>query len=129
MEKIAFRSDQLGYLHNGACAESFREFYKTTHGLFDITLPNDRDFSAHCELLRVGAAAIELMTGTIECVARTASNIATDPSDLFCFLVNIGAPRLMCSQKGNEILLDRGAATLLTRAQSTAKASPASSPF
>ena len=29
-------------------------------------------FSAHYELLRVGATAIELMTGTIDCVARTA---------------------------------------------------------
>jgi AraC-like DNA-binding protein len=117
MEKIAFRSDQLGHLHDGARAESFREFINTTHGLFDLTLRNDCEFSAHCEMLRVDATAIQLMTGTIECIARTASNIAADPSDVFCFLVNIDSPRLMCSQKGNEIVLDRGAATLLTQAE------------
>ncbi len=117
MEKIAFRSDELRYLHNGACADAFVEFYRTTHGLFDITVPNDRDFSVHCEVLRLGATGIERTTGTIESVARNASAIAADPSDFFCFLVNMGTSRLICSQTGNEIVLDRGAATLLTQTE------------
>ena len=117
MEKIAFRSDQLGDLHDGACAESFREFFQSMYGQFDITLPKDRKFSAHCELLRVGEIVMERSHLNIECVARTASNIATEPSDSFIFLINTGTPPLMCSQNGNKSMLDRGACTLLTKAE------------
>jgi AraC-like DNA-binding protein len=92
----------------------WQDMFTATFGALDMYRPDDRPFAMRCEFARFGAVGFGQFEGTCNKAARTGSAVRADGDDGFVFIVNRRPTRMALVQNGREILLEPGAAGLVT---------------
>jgi AraC-like DNA-binding protein len=71
------------------------------------------------EFAQFGAVGLGRLEGTMRRIARTPRHVAADPSDMLCLALNRGPSSIACFQRGRDVVLNPGTATLVTNSHAS----------
>jgi AraC-like DNA-binding protein len=113
--RIVFSSDELpAELDNQARFALWQNLHEEHFGSTDLYFLNEREFSVRVEFAQFGAVGLGHLEGTMRRIARTPRHVAADPSDVLMLALNRGKSAIACLQRGRDVTLTPGMATLVT---------------
>jgi AraC-like DNA-binding protein len=129
--RLVFSTDQLpAGLDDRTRFRRWREIEAELFGSLDVAYATDHPFWARAECAQFGSVGIGGYAGSFISVKRAAQAAARDGRDEFQLGFNRSASTMLSSQRGRDLLLEPGAATLLTHADAgSAQFTPGTATF
>jgi AraC-like DNA-binding protein len=107
-------ADLPGELDDRRRFSLWRDMFSATFGNLEMERPDDRPFAMRCEFARFGTVGFGQFEGTCNMAARTKAAVRADGDDSFVFVVNRRPTRMALVQNGRDIVLEPGAAGIVT---------------
>lgn len=118
IQKMVFTADALpADLSDQARFALFRDQWNALYGSVELTRVDHRPFSMSLEFAPVGGIGLGRLQGTLNRTARDKRAVAADGADNFCIGLHNGRTDVMSIQNGQETIVSRDTAVLLTNAE------------